>query len=70
MQKQKVHDMISYTFLKSTDHGEFKHTKCLQNFEKLNLYLRKTEDVQILPKDICAKIVQYALFCKRLFKEL
>ena len=55
--------MISYTFLKSTDHGEFKHTKCLQNFEKLNLYLRKTENVQILPKDICAKIVQYALFC-------
>ena len=52
--------------------------KYLQRFQKLNFYLRKTENVQILLKGICTKnnqnffekIGQSAFFCSRLSKEL
>ena len=55
--------MIKYTFLKSPCNDEFKYKKYLLNFQKLNLYSRKTENVQILFKGICANI--YAKFlCK------
>ena len=37
--------------------------KYWQNFQKLNFYSRKTENVQILFKDICAKI--YAKFLRK-----
>ena len=37
--------------------------KYWQNFQKLNFYSMKTENVQILFKDICAKI--YAKFLRK-----
>ena len=53
MQKQKAKQkMINYTFC----HGKFKFAKIFAKFQKPNLCSRKTENVQILFKGICAKI--------------
>ena len=70
--------MINYTFFKSPATVNSNVQKYLQNFQKLNLYSRKTENVQIslnasvhksMP-NFFAKIVQSAYFFVRLFKEL
>ena len=52
VQKQKLREIIiKYTFLKIPYPGEFK------NFQKLNFFSRKTENLQIFFHDICAKSV-------------
>ena len=76
---QKRRNMIDFTFLKTPWHGKSKFaTKKLQNFQKINFYSRKTENVQILFKGICAKIYEnfrrkncaICFLCSRLSKEL
>ena len=70
--------MINYSFLKALTTANSNMQKYLLSFQRLNLYSRKTANVQILFKGICektmpnffAKIVQYASFCSWLSKEL
>ena len=48
--------MMNYTFLKSPYHGKFKYAKIFAKFVKTEfLFARKTKNVQILFKGICAK---------------
>ena len=56
--------MINYTFFRSPYHGKLKYAKIFSNFQILNLNFRKTENVQILFRGICAKI--YAKLCNLL----
>ena len=48
--------MINYKFLIRPCHGELMYAKIFAKFLKLNLYSRKTENVQILFKGIYAKL--------------
>ena len=71
---KSARNLINHTFLPR----QIEIQKYGQYFQKLNLYSKKTENVQILFEDICVKI--YAKFlrkncaiyflCSRLFKEL
>ena len=65
--KKSARDMINYKFLIRPCHGELIYVKIFAKFLKLNLYSRKTENVQILFKNLC-KIVQSASFRSRLSK--
>ena len=56
---KSARNMINHKFLKTPYQGKFKCAKYLQNFHKLNLYLKKTENIQILFTGIT---------CKYLFK--
>ena len=56
---KSARNMINHKFLKTPYQGKFKYAKYLQNFHKLNLYLKKTENVQIL---------FIGITCKYLFK--
>ena len=70
--------MINYSFLKSLTAANSNMQKYFQTFLKLNLYSRKTENVQILFKSIrekiCAKFLRknceisvlFAMFSKEL----
>ena len=61
MQKQKVRK--KWWIIENLLPGWIQICKILQNFLKLNLYSRKTENVQILFKGICEKIYSKFL-CK------
>ena len=55
--------MINYSFLKALTTANSNMQKYLLSFQKLNLYSRKTANVQILFKGICEK--NYAKFLRK-----
>ena len=62
--KQKMHtkNCANYTFLKSPWPSEFKCANNLQKYKNLNVCLRKTENVQIPFKGVCAKLCNLVAF--------
>ena len=69
-EEKSARNMVNYKFLMRPCHGELKYAKIFAKFLKLNLYSRKTENVQILFKGVCAKSMQNCPICFSSFKAL